>query len=85
MTPNAQFILELLEIVLNGACMKFQKEFFMQIMGIVMQIMGIVMGTNLAPVLANIYGYGKRAYGLKSLKDSSMTDLESLKATKNNF
>ena len=61
--------------------MKFQKEFFMQIMGIVMQIMG----TNLAPVLANIYGYGKRAYGLKSLKDSSMTDLESLKATKNNF
>ena len=65
--------------------MKFQKEFFMQIMGIVMQIMGIVMGTNLAPVLANIYVYGKRAYGLKSLKDSSMTDLESLKATKNNF
>ena len=60
--------------------MKFQKEFFMQ-------IMGIVMGTNLAPVLANIYVYGKRAYGLKSLKDSSMTDLESLtlKATKNNF
>ena len=35
--------------------MKFQKEFFRQIMGIVMQIMGIVMGTNLAPVLANIY------------------------------
>ena len=65
--------------------MKFQKEFFMQIMGIVMQIMGIVMGTNLAPVLANIYVYRKRAYGLKSLKDSSMTDLESLKATKNNF
>ena len=28
--------------------MKFQKEFFMQ-------IMGIVMGTNLAPILANIY------------------------------
>ena len=28
--------------------MKFQEEFFMQ-------IMGIVMGTNLAPILANIY------------------------------
>ena len=78
MIPNAHLILELMEIVLKGAVMKFQKEFFMQ-------IMGIVMGTNLAPVLANIYGYGKRAYGLKSLKDSSMTDLESLKATKNNF
>ena len=48
MIPNAHFILELMEIVLNGAVMKFQVEFFMQ-------IMGIVMGTNLAPILANIY------------------------------
>ena len=48
MIPNAHLILELMEIVLKGAVMKFQKEFFMQ-------IMGIVMGTNLAPILANIY------------------------------
>ena len=39
-----------MEIVLIGAIMKFQEEFFMQ-------ILGIVMGTNLAPILANIYIY----------------------------
>ena len=48
MIPNAHFILELMELVLKGAVMKFQEEFFMQ-------IMGIVMGTNLAPILANMY------------------------------
>ena len=47
MIPNAHFILELMDIVLKGA-VKFQEEFFMQ-------IMGIVMGTNPAPILANIY------------------------------
>ena len=50
MIPNAHFILELMEIVLKGAVMKFQEEFFLQ-------IMGIVMGTNIAPILANIYIY----------------------------
>ena len=48
MIPNAHLILELMDLVLKGAIMKFQEEFFMQ-------IMGIVMGTNLAPILANIY------------------------------
>ena len=48
MIPNAHLILELMDLVLKGAVMKFQEEFFMQ-------IMGIVMGTNLAPILANIY------------------------------
>ena len=48
MIPNAHLILELMDLVLKGAIMKFQEEF-------VMQIMGIVMGTNLAPMLANIY------------------------------
>jgi len=48
MIPNAQLILELMDIVLKGAVMKFQEKFFMQ-------ILGIVMGTNLAPILANIY------------------------------
>ena len=43
--PNANLLRELMEIVLNGAIMKFQEEFFMQ-------ILGIVMGTNLAPALA---------------------------------
>ena len=43
-----------MELVLKSAVMKFQKDFFKQ-------ILGIVMGTNLAPILANIYGYvGRR-------------------------
>ena len=46
--PNSHFIMELMELVLNSAVMKFQEEFFLQ-------ILGIVMGTNLAPILANIY------------------------------
>ena len=46
--PNAHLILELMELVLNNAVMTFQKEFFKQ-------ILGIVMGTNLAPILTNIY------------------------------
>ena len=46
--PNAHLILELIELVLNCAVMKFQEDFFMQ-------ILGIVMGTNLAPILTNIY------------------------------
>ena len=36
-----------MELVLKSAVMKFQKDFFKQ-------ILGIVMGTNLAPILANI-------------------------------
>ena len=47
--PNAHLILELMELVLNCAVMKFQEDFFRQ-------ILGIVMGTNLAPILTNIYG-----------------------------
>ena len=53
------------------------------------------MGTNLAAILASIYmtlleeelyyAHGKTLYGLKCLKDSSMMDSESLKATKNKF
>ena len=46
--PNACFIIELMEIVLNSAVMKFQEDFSLQ-------ILGIVMGTSLAPILANIY------------------------------
>jgi len=46
--PNAHLIIELMEVVLNSAIMKFQKVFYRQ-------ILGIVMGTNLAPILANIY------------------------------
>ena len=46
--PNAHFKLELMELVLNYAIMKFQEDFFMQ-------ILEIVMGTNLAPILTNIY------------------------------
>ena len=48
MIPKAQLILELMDIVLKRAVMKFQEDFFMQ-------MLGIVMGTNLAPIMANIY------------------------------
>ena len=45
---NAHFVIELLEIVLKNSLMKFDKEYFQQ-------IFGIIMGTNLAPILANLY------------------------------
>ena len=46
--PNAHFVIELLEIVLKNSLMTFDKEYFRQ-------IFGIIMGTNLAPILANLY------------------------------
>ena len=46
--PNAHLIIELMELVLKSAVIKIQKEIFKQ-------ILGIVMGTNLAPILANIW------------------------------
>ena len=46
---NTHFILELMKLVLNCAIMKFQEDFFLQ-------ILGIVMGTNLASILTNIHG-----------------------------
>ena len=46
--PNVRFIMELLKLMPNSAVTKFQEEFFLQ-------ILGIVMGTNLAPILANTH------------------------------
>ena len=46
--PNANFIVELLEIVLRNSLMTFDGEYFQQ-------IFGVIMGTNVAPILANIY------------------------------
>ena len=43
---NADFIIDLLEIVLENSLMEFQGEYFQQ-------IFGIIMGTNVAPILAN--------------------------------
>ena len=45
---NTHFIIELLDIVLKNSLMSFDKEYFQQ-------IFGIIMGTNLAPILANLY------------------------------
>ena len=42
-----------MEKLLQGAIMKFQEEFFIKMLGIVME-------TNLAPVLANVYGNARR-------------------------
>ena len=46
--PNANFIIELLEIILKNSLMTFNGEYFQQ-------IFGVIMGTNVAPILANIY------------------------------
>ena len=46
--PNANFIIELLEIILKHSLMTFDGEYFQQ-------IFGVIMGTNVAPILANIY------------------------------
>ena len=46
--PNANFIIELLEIILKNSLMTFDGEYFQQ-------IFGVIMGTNVAPILANIY------------------------------
>ena len=48
--PNAHLILEVMELVLSCAIMKLQKKFYKQ-------FLGTAMDTNLAPFLANIYGY----------------------------
>ena len=45
---NADFIIDLLEIVLKNSLMEFDGEYFQQ-------IFGIIMGTNVAPILANLY------------------------------
>ena len=45
--PNANFIIRLLEIVLKNSLMTFDGEYFQQ-------IFGVIMGTNVAPILANI-------------------------------
>ena len=46
--PNADFIIDLLELVLKNSLMEFHGEYFQQ-------IFGIIMGTNVPPILANLY------------------------------
>ena len=45
---NADFIIDLLELVLKNSLMEFHGEYFQQ-------IFGIIMVTNVAPILANLY------------------------------
>ena len=45
---NAEFIIDLLELVLENSLMEFRDEYFQQ-------FFGIIMGTNVAPILANLY------------------------------
>ena len=45
---NSDFVIELLELVLKNSLMEFRGEYFQQ-------IFGIIMGTNVAPILANLY------------------------------
>ena len=50
-TPNAHFIIESLDLVLNGSLMVFDVKYFQK-------IFGLIMGTNVVPILTNIYKYG---------------------------
>ena len=45
---NAHFIIELLDIVFISSLVTFEREYFQQ-------IFGIIIGTNLTPILANLY------------------------------
>ena len=45
---NGDFILDLLNVVLKNSLMQFRQEFFQQ-------IFGVIMGTNVTPIVANIY------------------------------
>ena len=47
--------MDLMDLVLHSAIMKFQEDFCMQ-------VLGIVMGTNLAPILTNIYMLEEELY-----------------------
>ena len=57
---NANFIIELLEVILKNSLMTFDREYFQQFFRVIME-------TNFAPILANIY---------VSKKGSLMMDLE---------
>ena len=46
--PNAHFIIELLDLVLSSSLTTFDGKYFQQ-------IIGLIMGTNVAPILTNIY------------------------------
>ena len=48
---NSDFVIELLELVLRNGLIEFHGEYFQH-------IFGIIMGTNVAPILANIYMAG---------------------------
>ena len=45
---NAEFIIDSLVLVLENSLLEFRGEYFLQ-------IFGIIMGTNVAPILANLY------------------------------
>jgi hypothetical protein len=60
---NANFLIELLEITLKYNSMEFMGEIFVQ-------IFGIAMGTNIAPILANLY----LAVLEKKLKENTKND-----------
>ena len=45
---NAKFVAELFNVILKNSLMMFNGEYFQQ-------IFGVIMGTNMAPILANIY------------------------------
>ena len=62
---NANFIIELLEIILKNSLMSFNGEYFQQ-------NFGVIMGTNVAPILANIYIAKLEAL----LKEKCKTDIK---------
>ena len=61
--PNAQFMIELLELVLSNSLMIVDDEYFQQ-------IFGFILGINVTPILTNIY----MALLENELKDKCKTD-----------
>ena len=59
--PNSEFIVELLDVILKNSLMTFDGEYFQQ-------IFGVIMGTNVAPILANIYMATLETYLKKKVK-----------------
>ena len=60
---NADFIIDLLELMLNNSLMEFHNEYFQH-------FFGIIMGTNVALILANLY----LAKLEKNLKEETKND-----------
>ena len=66
--PDAEFVVELLEVILNNSLMAFDGEYFQQ-------IVGVIMGTNVAPILTNIMAKLENLLKEKIIKNEQKDNL----------